>query len=53
MVKRILVTLPDETAKIINSIKTIGNTDAERIRMIVISWLSEKSILSSEFKKRK
>lgn len=50
MSKRVLITLPDETYKIIKSIETLGTSDADKIRSIVISWLSEKSLISTKAK---
>jgi hypothetical protein len=47
MVKRIMVTLDDEQYKILQSLKGFGTKDAEKIRSIVVSYLSEKSYLKS------
>jgi hypothetical protein len=47
MVKRIMVTLDDEQYEIINRLKGFGTKDAEKIRNIVIAYLSEKSYLKS------
>ena len=52
MVKRYTLTLSDEQDRLISSLKEMGNTQAERIRSIVIAWLSEKSFISSYGKKR-
>jgi len=45
MVKRILVTLDDEQYEILESLKGFGEKDAEKLRNIFISYLSEKSYL--------
>jgi len=45
MVKRIMVTLDDEQYKILQGLKGFGSKDAEKIRNIVIVYLSEKSYL--------
>jgi len=42
---RILVTLDDEQLKILRALKGFGTKDAERVRNIVIAYLSEKSYL--------
>ncbi|MEM2129406.1 MAG: CopG family transcriptional regulator [Candidatus Bathyarchaeia archaeon] len=47
MVKRIMVTLDDEQYEIIKKIKGFGTKDAEKIRNIIIAFLSEKSYLKS------
>jgi Arc/MetJ-type ribon-helix-helix transcriptional regulator len=45
--KRILLSLPDETKKIIDSLKgRFGESDSEVVRSIVIAFLSEKGYLS-------
>ena len=45
MVKRIMVTLDDEQYEILKRLKGFGQKDAEKIRNIVIAYLSEKSYL--------
>jgi hypothetical protein len=45
MVKRIMVTLDDEQYAILRKLKGFGTKDAERLRNIFISYLSEKSYL--------
>lgn len=45
MVKRIMVTLDDEQYQILQNLKGFGTKDAERIRNILIAYLSEKSYL--------
>jgi hypothetical protein len=47
MVKRIMVTLDDEQYEVIKKLKGFGTKDAEKIRNIVIAFLSEKSYLKS------
>jgi hypothetical protein len=47
MVKRIMVTLDDEQYEIIKRLKGFGAKDAEKIRNIVIAYLSEKSYLKT------
>lgn len=49
--KRLTVQFNDETWDLINSLN-IANTDAEKVRAIVVSYLSEKSMISSSAKKR-
>ena len=45
MVKRIMVTLDDDQYEILQSVKGFGSKDAEKVRNIVIAYLSEKSYL--------
>ena len=47
LVKRIMVTLDDEQYEILKKLKGFGTKDAEKIRNIVIAFLSEKSYLKS------
>jgi len=47
MVKRIMVTLDDEQYEVIKKLKGFGTKDAEKIRNIIIAFLSEKSYLKS------
>lgn len=49
MVKRIMVTLDDEQYDIIAKLKGFGQKDAEKIRNIVIAYLSEKSYLKEKY----
>ncbi len=52
-VKRVQVTFTEEQWAIVEKFKGImGNDDAEIVRNIVLSWLAEKSIISSTVKKR-
>lgn len=51
--KRVLVTFTEEQWKFIDSLRgSMGNADADIVRNIVISWLSEKSFISSSAKIR-
>ncbi|UCH02054.1 MAG: hypothetical protein JSV20_09650 [Candidatus Bathyarchaeota archaeon] len=50
MVKRIMVTLDDEQYEILKNLRGFGTKDAEKIRAIVISYLSEKSYLKKASK---
>lgn len=45
MVKRIMVTLDDQQYTILGKLKGFGEKDAEKLRNIFISYLSEKSYL--------
>jgi hypothetical protein len=45
MVKRIHVTLSDEQIEILRGIKGLEDKDSERIRNIVVAYLSEKIYL--------
>jgi hypothetical protein len=47
MVKRIMVTLDDEQYGIVQSIKGMGTKDAEKIRNIVVAYLSEKNYIKN------
>ena len=49
---RIQVSFTDEQWKLLKMLKgSMGNTDADLIRNIVVAWLSEKSIISESVKK--
>ncbi|MCD6371235.1 MAG: CopG family transcriptional regulator [Candidatus Aenigmarchaeota archaeon] len=51
-VKRVQVTFSPSQWKLIEKLKgKMGNTDSQVIRNIVLSWLSEKSIISTVVKK--
>lgn len=52
MSKRILLTLPDETYNLVKKCEGLGKTDSEKIKGIVISWLSEKSMITTQAKKK-
>lgn len=45
MVKRVMVTLDEEQYQIIQGIKGLGTKDAEKLRNIIIAYLSEKSYI--------
>jgi hypothetical protein len=47
MVKRIMVTLDDEQYQILQRLKGFGLKDAEKVRNIIIAYLSEKSYLKT------
>ena len=51
--KRVQVSFNDKQMEIIDLLKgEMGNSEAEVIRNIVLSWLSEKSFISVVAKKR-
>ena len=51
--KRVQVSFNDKQMEIIDLLKgEMGNSEAEVIRNIVLSWLSEKSFISTIAKKR-
>ena len=51
--KRVQVTFTEEQWKMIEKFRGImGNDDAEIVRNIVLSWLAEKSIISSTVKEK-
>ena len=45
MVKRIMVTMDDEQYAILKTLKGFGKKDAEKIKSIMIAYLSEKAYL--------
>lgn len=49
--RRLTVQFTDEQWELIDSV-AMGNTDAEKVRNIVIAWLSEKSLISTSAKKK-
>ncbi len=50
-VKRVQVTFTKEQWELIQRFKgPLGQTDAEIVRNIVISWLSEKSVIATKVK---
>ncbi|OOF44073.1 CopG family transcriptional regulator [Rodentibacter trehalosifermentans] len=53
MAKKIQVSFSDKQAELLCSLRgELGETDAEIVRNIVISWLSEKSFISTVIKQR-
>ena len=53
MSKKIQVSFSDRQAELLDMLKAeFGDTDAEVVRGIVISWLAEKSFISTIAKKR-
>jgi len=52
-VKRVQVSFTEEQWSLIEKFRgVLGNDDAEIVRSIVLSWLSEKSIVSSAVKEK-
>jgi len=51
MVKRVSITLDDEQARLIRDIKFLGRKEAEKVKNIVIAYLSEKGYLK-DYQKR-
>jgi len=52
MSKRILITIPDETLKLIQKLEGFGKGDAEKVKSIIMAYLSEKSMITTEAKKK-
>lgn len=53
MTKKVQVSFSDKQIELLSSFRgELGETDAEIVRNIVISWLSEKNIISSVAKKK-
>ena len=52
MVKRVSITLDGEQVKILESLKGLGTKEAEKVKNILIAWLSEKGYLEN-FNKNK
>lgn len=52
--KRIHLTFSEDQWKILEKFKGVmGQTDAEIVRNIVLAWLAEKSLISTEIKNRR
>ena len=51
MVKRLTVQFSDEQWNLVDKV-ILGSNNAEKVRNIVLSWLSEKSIISDYTKKK-
>lgn len=51
MTKRFTITLSDNIMKIIDKVE-MGNTKTEKLKNIILSWLAEKSLISSSAKKK-
>lgn len=51
MVKRLTVQFTDAQWKIIDKLE-IGSNDASKVKNIVIAWLAEKSLITTQAKKR-
>lgn len=52
MSKKIVVTMPEETYKLMKHLEGMGEKDAEIVRNIVISWMAEKSMISTAAKQK-
>lgn len=52
MSKKIVVTLPDETYKLMKKLEGMGDKDGEIVRNLVISWMAEKSMISTDAKNK-
>lgn len=52
MSKKIVVTLPDETYKLMKNLSGMGEKDGEIVRNLVISWMAEKSMISTSAKEK-
>jgi hypothetical protein len=51
--KRVQVVFTDQQWKLISNLRgEFGNGDADIVRNIVLSWLSEKSIISTNLKRK-
>lgn len=50
MSKRYMVTLSDKQAKLLHELELFGDKDSEKIRNILLSYLSEKSYLKDNYK---
>ena len=51
MTKRFTISLPDSVSKIIDKVD-MGSKKAEKLKNIIISWLAEKSLISTAAKKK-
>ena len=52
-IKRIHLTISEDQWDILQKFKGVmGQTDAEIVRNIVLAWLAEKSLISTEIKNR-
>ena len=49
--KRVMITLDDEQFKLLKNLKGLGKKDAEKIKNILIAYLSEKSYIKDLNKK--
>jgi hypothetical protein len=48
MAKRIMVTLDEDTYKILEKVAGMGEKDAVKLRNIIIAWLSEKGFIKGK-----
>ena len=53
MVKRVSISLDKEQVSILNSVKGFGTKDAEKVKNIMLLFLSEKGYLAEYNKKRR
>ena len=53
MVKRVSISLDEEQLKLLKFVKGFGTKDAEKVKNILIAYLSEKGYLKEFNKKRK
>ncbi|MFH1682502.1 MAG: hypothetical protein ABIA37_01775 [Candidatus Woesearchaeota archaeon] len=52
-IKRVSITLDKEQVKILDSISGFGTKDAEKVKAILIAFLSEKGYLQEYYQKKK
>jgi len=52
MSKKIVITLPNETYKLMKKLEGMGEKDAEIARNLIISWMAEKSMISTSAKQK-
>ncbi|MEJ2267477.1 MAG: CopG family transcriptional regulator [Nanoarchaeota archaeon] len=50
--KKIVITLPNETYKLMKKLEGMGDKDAEIARNLIISWMAEKSMISTSAKEK-
>ena len=51
MTKRFTISLPDKVSDMIDKVD-MGSKKAEKLKNIIISWLAEKSLISTAAKKK-
>ena len=51
MVKRVSISMDKEQVKLLNSVKGLGSKDAEKVKNILMAYLSEKGYLEDFNKK--
>ena len=52
MSKKVVVTLPDETYRLMKKLEGMGEKDGEKVRNLVIAWMAEKSMISASAKEK-